>query len=117
MRLLLAFEEEYRVYREVIAAAIRALRPHAEVSTSTLEELGERIEAFDPDLVICTQAGSIGQRGRIAWVELSVDPLRPSKIRVGRRCSERTNPSVEALLAVVDEVEEVVGRGADPRGR
>jgi hypothetical protein len=40
MQMLLAFDDEYRVYRDVIAGAIRALRPCATVSTSTLEELG-----------------------------------------------------------------------------
>jgi hypothetical protein len=116
MQMLLAFDEEYRVYRDVIAGALRALRPRAKVSTSTLEELGARIEAFDPDLVISTRSNSVDPGGRHAWVELSVDPLRPTKICVGGCRSERTNPSVEMLLTVVDEVERVVAEGDDPRG-
>ena len=40
MQMLLAFDAEYRVYRDVIAGALRALRPRAKVSTSTLEEFG-----------------------------------------------------------------------------
>jgi hypothetical protein len=114
--MLLAFEEEYRVYRDVIAGAIRALRPRATVSTSALEELRERIKAFDPHLVISTQANDTDPGGRNAWVELSVDPLQSTKICVCGCCSERTNPSVELLLTVVDEVERVVSKGEDPRG-
>lgn len=75
-----------------------------------------RIEAFDPDLVISTRSNSVDPGGRHAWVELSVDPLRPTKICVGGCRSERTNPSVEMLLTVVDEVERVVAEGDDPRG-
>ncbi|HEX2109861.1 MAG TPA: hypothetical protein VHF70_11375 [Rubrobacteraceae bacterium] len=116
MRLLLAFEEDYTVYRDVIGGAIRAIRPHATVSTSALAKLGEHIEALNPDLVISTQANSTDLGGRPAWVELSVDPLRPTKICVGGRRSERTNPSVEILLEVIDEVERAVGEGEYLRG-
>ena len=34
MRILVSFEDDYRAYGEVIAAAIRILRPHAEVGTT-----------------------------------------------------------------------------------
>jgi hypothetical protein len=92
----------------VIASAIRVLRPHAEVETATLDTLGEEIERFDPDLVICSRPNTVDPDGRIAWVELSVDPTRPSKICVGGRYSESTNPTLEVLLAVIDEVEELI---------
>lgn len=62
------------------------------------------------------RANSVDPGGRRAWVELSVDLLRPTKICVGGCRSERTNPSVEMLLTVVDEVERVVAEGDDPRG-
>jgi hypothetical protein len=114
MRMLLAFEEEYRVYRDVIVGAIGALRPRVTVATSALGELGGQIEAFDPDLVISTQVNCTDLGGRNAWVELSVDPLRPTEICVGGRRSEQTNPTVEVLLAVVDEVERALGKGEDP---
>jgi hypothetical protein len=116
MRLLLAFEEEYRVYRDVTVGVIRVLRPHVEVSIAVLEELGERIEAFDPHLVICARTNSTDPDGRAAWIELSVDPLQPTKICVGGHRSEQTNPSVEALIAVLDEAEALVEAGEDPGG-
>jgi len=92
----------------VIAAAIRVLRPHAEVESTTLEALGEAVERFDPELVICSRPNTVDPGGRIAWVELSIDPTRPSKVCVGGRYSESTNPTVEVLLAVIDEVEELI---------
>jgi hypothetical protein len=45
--------------------------------------------------------------GRIAWVELSLESTRPSKVCVGGRYSESINPTLEVLLAVIDEVEEL----------
>jgi hypothetical protein len=107
MRILVTLEKDYRAYQDMLAAAIRVLRPHAEVETASLEELGERIERFDPELVICGGHEAVDSDGRLAWVELSMDPLQPTRIRVGERYSERTNPTLEVLLAVIDEVEEL----------
>jgi hypothetical protein len=92
----------------VIAAAIRVLRPNIEVETATLDALGEAVERFDPELVFCSRPNTVDPGGRMAWVELAVDPTRPSKICVGGRYSESTNPTLEVLLAVIDEVEELV---------
>ncbi len=92
----------------MIASAIRVLRPHTEVETATLDALGEAVERFDPQLVICSRPNTVDPGGRVAWVELSLDPTRPSQICVGGRNSESTNPTLEALLAVIDEVEELI---------
>ena len=100
----------------MIAAAIRVLRPHAEVETATLEALGEEVERFDPELVICTQPNTVDAGGRIAWVELSIDPTQPSKVCIGGRHSEWTNPTVDVLLAVIDEVEEFTRTDDHNRG-
>jgi hypothetical protein len=116
IRVLVALEDDYRAYREVITAGIQILRPHAEVETASLEALGERIERFDPHLVVCSLPNAVDPGGRLAWVELSVDPLQPSKICVGGRYSERTNPTLDVLLAVIDEVEELVQTNTDLRG-
>jgi hypothetical protein len=100
----------------VIASAIRVIRPHTEVETATLEALGEAVERFDPELVICSGPNTVDPGGRIAWVELSVDPTRPSKICMGGRYSESTNPTLEVLLAVIDEVEELIETNNLSRG-
>jgi F420-dependent methylenetetrahydromethanopterin dehydrogenase len=92
----------------VIASAIRVLCPHAEVQTTTLETLGEEVERYDPDLVICSRPNTVDPGGRIAWVEVSIDPTQPSKVCVGGRRSEPNNPTLEVLLAVIDEVEGLI---------
>ncbi len=108
IRVLVAFEEVYRTYQGVISSAIRVLRPHTEVETATMAALAEAVERFDPELVICSRPNTVDPGGRMAWVELSVDPTRPSKICVSGRYSESTNPTLEVLLAVIDEVEELI---------
>ena len=109
IRVLLAFEDDYRTYREVFAAGIQILRPHLELDTSSLEALGERIERFDPHLVICSQPNTVDPGGRPAWVENSVNHVRmPSKICVGGHSLKRADLSFEMLLEIIDRVEKLV---------
>ena len=108
MRILVTLEKDYRAYQDMLAAAIRVLRPQAEVETASLEELGERIERFDPELVIYSRSNNVDLGDRVSWVELSVDPIQPTKMCVDGRYSERTNPTVDVLLAAIDEVEELI---------
>jgi len=105
-RILIAFEDEYRVYREAIAGAIRVFRPHAQGETAGLDALEEEFERWDPHLVICSRPNTVDPGGRPAWVELPTDPTRPARVCVGGRNLARTNPTLEVLLGVVDEVEE-----------
>ena len=104
IRVLVAFEDDYHVYREMIAAVFRALRPGIEVKSITLEALERELERFDPEVVICNGHKEVESSTRLAWIELSVDPFKPSKISVRGRHFERTNPTVEELIEVIDEV-------------
>jgi hypothetical protein len=110
MRLLIAFDENYRVYRDATAGAIRGIRPGVEVEVTTLEKLKERIQTFDPHLVICTRENSADPNGCIAWIGVSVDPLRPTKLCIGGRRSEHTNPSITVLLSALDETERILAK-------
>ncbi len=91
----------------MIATGIRIFHPHVEVDVTSLEALAERIEQLDPHLVIC--GGQAPKHSGIpAWVELSVDPTLPSEVSVGKQHSKRSNPALEWLLEVIDEVEELI---------
>jgi hypothetical protein len=116
MRVLVAFEDDYRSYRDVIAAGIRILRPDTEVETTALESLGKRIEHFDPHLVVCSRPNTLDSRRRAAWIEVPLDPTRPTKICVRGRYSKRGNPALDVLPAVIDEVEELIETTSDLTG-
>jgi hypothetical protein len=117
MRVLVAFEEDYRIYQDVIAASVRLLRPRVKVESAELGALGDYIERFDPQLVISTHPNSVDPGGRPAWVELSLETFQPAKVCVGGRYSERTNPTLDMLLGVIDEVEELLVTNNEPRSR
>jgi hypothetical protein len=104
IRILVAFEDNYHVYRETIAAALRILRPKAEVKSITLEAFEEELGRFDPEVVICSGRKEEESATRLAWIVLPIDPALPTKIRVEGLHLERTNPTVEQLLEIIEEV-------------
>ena len=106
--MLIAIEDEYRAYREVIAAGIGALRPGVEVASVGLEGLEGALARLDPRVVICSGPEPAGA-GREAWVELPLEPIRPMKVRRGGGQSESSDSTLEGLLAVLDEAEQLSG--------
>jgi len=110
-RILVAFEDDYRTYADALATAIRAARPHLNVATTVgLEALQAEVTHLDPHLLICSSLDPfLEQEGKlVAWVELSVDPHQSSRFCVSGRRWESLNPSLEELLSVVDETEQLL---------
>jgi hypothetical protein len=113
MRVLLSFEKEYRVYGQAIAAAIRQFRPDVEVAVVNGEDLEEEAERFDPQLVITSPPvpeNLVDER--LARIELSPEPDRPSRFRVGERHWEITNPTLGQILPVIEETKRLRRREA-----
>jgi hypothetical protein len=104
LRVLVAYEDEYRAYREAIVATIGTLRPHIEVVNAAPGEL--EVMAPRADLVICSRSDLQHAEGTLAWIELPNEPELPARIYLQGRCSEVTNLTLDGLLAVVDTVEE-----------
>lgn len=103
-RILVAFENEWRIFRDAIADAIQIRRPHVEVAAAELSVLGSKVADFDPHLVICSRPNTL-EHNRPAWVELPPDPDRLAEICLDRQRSQVANPALEELLRVVDETE------------
>src|SRR4051794_3029405 len=104
MRVLLSFEEEYQVYMEARADAIRVFRPNVEVATAGARELEAQVERLDPQLVICSPPLPDNPvDNQLSRIELSPDPDQPSRFRVGERRWESTNPTLGEILPVVNE--------------
>jgi hypothetical protein len=109
LRILVCLENDYRTYREVIAAGIQILRPHTEVVTAELDVLKEEVQHFDPHLVICSLPATECNGDIVCWVQLSLErSTEPSVVCVDGRYSEHDNPTLEELLRVLDEVEQLL---------
>ena len=111
-RILVAFEDDYRAYAGALSKAIRASGQHLDVATTGLEALQTQVARLHPHLVISSVPNPVTkqQEGKLplAWVELSLDPQRPSKFCVSGRRWESLNPSLEELLDVVEETKLLV---------
>lgn len=107
-RVLVAHGDEYHAYREVIAAGLRALRPHAVVATCTPDELDAELERFGPHVVVCGVPGRPDPGHTPVWVERPPEVGRPARVRVGDRRREAPGLTLEGLLRVVDEAEALV---------
>ncbi len=116
MRILIAYQEDYRVYRETIQNAVRRYRPHMKVDVVHLDSLEAELRRLNPHLVICSEENNVGLGSRAAWVQLSHSPDEPTEICVGGRHSALKNPSLKDLLAIIDETEELLRAGRDPGG-
>ena len=112
MRIVVAFENEYRAYQEVIASAIQECRPSDEVMAAE-QPLESEISQFDPQIVICGLTEQEGlDDGWPAWVDLSGVPEKAARIYLDGRLLVKPNPSLKELLEVVDETAELVRGGA-----
>lgn len=113
IRLLVAFEDEYRAYRGAISSAIGDLRPGVRVETSCTDDLPGRLDRLRPQVVICSLPEGPDTADRASWVELPPEPGRTVRVRLGDRRFELTNPSLWKMLEIVDEAGRLLGRNAE----
>lgn len=111
MRLLIAYEDDHRVYSGVMERVLRDSRPHLEVEAVRMRELGVAIERIDPHVVLCERPNTARLGGRGAWIKLSHEPDEPSEVCLDGQRWELDNPGIEQLLAIIDKVEERMRRG------
>jgi hypothetical protein len=114
MRILVA--NEPRSYREVIGAALQALKPNVEVLTIGPEELDREVKRSVPDLVLCSRLSPTVEDGVPAWVELypNGDPLVAMSID-GLRMTAIDDIGLDNLLWIVDRAE-VLAHKSHERG-
>jgi hypothetical protein len=102
MRILISYEEAYRVYADALERALGGLRPEAEVAVCRLAEINDQLESFDPNLVVSSRPNTVDPGGRAAWYRLSPKPDERTR---------RHNPPLEELLSFIDDVEALVRNG------
>ena len=107
IRILLAFEEDYRSYREVIAATIRVLRPHVEVSTTDPEGLEREVARLCPQLIVTSGPKATFLSPTMAWIKVASDkPTRPSEVWLGQDRWETVDPVMKTITQIVDSIEQ-----------
>ncbi len=121
VRILLAFEEDYRSYREVIAATIRVLRPHVEVSTTDPEGLEREVARLRPQLIVSCRPKATFRPPTMAWIKVASDkPTQPSEVWFGQDRWETVDPVIKTITQTIDSIEQKLAspeRVEDPSRR
>jgi hypothetical protein len=120
VRVLVAFEDLRRVYREAIARAVGGMRPALEVRSASLAEIGPELRRFDPHVVVCSRTGDGYPGGRGAWVQVPTvdgaddeadDGGRPARICLEGERWDTDGPTLGEILEVVDETRRLLREG------
>jgi hypothetical protein len=93
------------MYREVISAALRELRPGIEVFTADPENLEGEFLRLMPQLVVCSRLTKRVEREAPVWIELY--PEGASHAVVGNPDGSRTllpGMDFDTLLAILDGI-------------
>jgi hypothetical protein len=93
------------MYREVISAALRELRPDIEIFTAEPEDLETEFLRLLPRLVICSRLTKRVERGAPVWVELYPGGA-PHAVVGTLDGSRRTLPAMDfdTLLSIFDAI-------------
>lgn len=94
---------EPRVYREVIAAALRELRPASLITMVDPSGLDAEVIDKHPVLVICSRLTTEIRRGATSWLLLYPDGDGHGVFRSGNQEHEVPSVDFATLLAFIDE--------------
>lgn len=92
-------------YRQVIATALKVLRPQLEIFSTDPKDLDSEFKRLSPELVVCSRVTEVVEREAFAWIELY--PEHGSECVVSLDGEKLTYPEMglDALLSVLDEAE------------
>ena len=107
LRVLMAYENQYRCYAEVFGSAVHLTEPFADVRVVGPRDLWEEVSSFKPHLVVSSQAtDAMPDVG--AWYMLSPYHEVSSEFRLGEDRWTWANPDLVALETVVKAVRSLI---------
>jgi hypothetical protein len=93
IRVFVAFEDQYRTYREAIGTVIGSLRPQVAVTTTNLKDLEGELADLEPRVVICSRDKPANLPPGIPWVYVYLE-VGPAP-----------QPTLATLLEAIDRAE------------
>jgi hypothetical protein len=103
---------EPRMYREAIALAVHRNRPEAEVVLVSEEVMDGQVQDFAPDVLVRNDSDRAVPEGLLGSVVCLMEVLytdgMAARVSVGGSSYTIEDASMEDLLSLVDETEELV---------
>lgn len=115
MRVLITIKPQ--MYRETLALALHKHRPDAEVMLAPASYLDDQIDGFEPDLLVRNDNDGLSPDylNTIAFrIEILLTDGMGARINLGGQVRKIEDMSVDDLLSVLDEVEELLS--GEPAG-
>ncbi len=103
------------LYREVLAATFRQLRPEFVVCAVLPADLDDYVCIFQPWLVICSTVSTTISSHSPAWIALFPEDKDEAIVSVDGRRRSIPNATVLELLSVLDEVCPQIGKSPHHR--
>lgn len=100
-----------RMYREAIALALHAHRPDDEVMLVSAETFDGELGSFGPHLILCNDNDGVPSEaleGVLCRIEILFSDGMGARIVMDGQVVRIEDMSLEAMFAVVDEVEKLV---------
>jgi hypothetical protein len=107
VRIVLA--NQPRCYREAMTAVIQALRPEADVRALEPDGLARDVQAFSPQLVICSDPMTV-LNDVPSWVVLHPDGRTCAVSHVGGKTCIVADCGLSDILAFVDGAAQALGQ-------
>ena len=98
-------------YREAVALSLTRHRPHLETRIAPPEGLDREVGSFEPHLVVCNEVTQTVRENVPSWVQILLENGLDAVVSVNGQSLEVHDISMEDLLGVVDETEEMASRG------
>jgi hypothetical protein len=103
MRALIA--NEPALYREVISAALKELRPDIEIFTSEPDDLEGEFLRLLPQLVVCSRPTKLVEREAPAWIELYPGGSSHAVVKnIDGSCRTIPEMDFDTLLSILDSI-------------
>ena len=103
---------EPRMYREAIAFALQSNRPEAEVMVVPEEVLDGQVKDFAPHVLVRNDSDQVVPEGLLGSVVCRMEVLytdgMAARVSVGGNSFRIEDATMEDLLALVDEAEELL---------
>ena len=103
---------EPRMYREAIALAVQRNRPEAEVMLVSEDVLDGQVKDFAPHVLVRNDSDRVVPEGMLDSVVCRIEVLytdgMAARVSVGGSSYTIEDATIEDLLALVDEAEELV---------
>jgi hypothetical protein len=101
-RFLTFLANEPRIYRELLAETLRALRPTVELVVLEPEALDAEVKRLTPQLVVCSRLTRAVRDLALAWVELYPEQKNLARVSVGGQHWTIEDLKLAHFLSIVD---------------